>query len=534
MSYTLSKKIKPNLVDTNVIKYYLKQSKPEMPKVNQIEPLSEYSKLLSKLFKKVSNFIIDNIGLIVVLMILNYLLWKRYKWYTRKNKKKRKNYEINDNILEYDDPINIDFIKKDNSEIYKENKFKYDTLNVKSINNKSMDYENSNNEIKPNSNLNPLLNDHGRYPQYQPKRGDALVPQQPLNLFQSNDNILANDTQSDNLVSIDTKEIDNQPQVEIYNDQNNEQIQQLQQQLQMVSNQVAKQQMLFQQKLIEIQQQKQIEIQQAQQAAINQLLQHQQSQKANEKYITDKPVYTHREQMKRHQSQKGPIKNKIDSNHKLDPADLQNMLKVLPNIKNNTQIYQPQHMPQQHMPQHMPQHIQHMPQQMPQHIPQQMQQQQMQQQQMQQQQMLQQQMQQQMLQQQMQQQQMQQQQIQQQQMQQQQKQHMQQPQIAQVQIPQNYKPQIYQQNNKQQPQIYKPQVQQQNIQQQVQQNIEMQPKSSIQEKLDNNLKIMMEKRQNKEEKITKEETEEEIKPYLDNFLGDSEVYVSGTSSYALL
>ena len=92
-------KVKPSLVDTNIITQMhmiKKQSGGDTPVIN---------KIVNKFTTDISSFVTNNFWLLLILFVLLYFLWCRYRWYTNylKEQELKEREKIKRKKQEYDE-----------------------------------------------------------------------------------------------------------------------------------------------------------------------------------------------------------------------------------------------------------------------------------------------------------------------------------------------------------------------------------------------------------------------------------------------
>jgi hypothetical protein len=91
-----NKKIKPLLVDQNIIGEYMKEKMITQMKTSGVAQQSELQKLLIKIFYNVVNFVYHYFFILIILIGIGYYLYKRYVWYqeikTKQSSDKMKKY----------------------------------------------------------------------------------------------------------------------------------------------------------------------------------------------------------------------------------------------------------------------------------------------------------------------------------------------------------------------------------------------------------------------------------------------------------
>ncbi len=76
-----NRKIKPTLVDQNIIGEYMKEKVISQMKTSGVAQQSELQKLLTKIFYNIVNFIYHYFFIITIFIGIGYYLYKRYVWY---------------------------------------------------------------------------------------------------------------------------------------------------------------------------------------------------------------------------------------------------------------------------------------------------------------------------------------------------------------------------------------------------------------------------------------------------------------------
>jgi len=81
-----NKKLKPNLVDQNIINEYINKNPIKI--IYEIKEPSESYKILQKILKCTLTFLYNYLIIILIILIITLYLWKRYLWYQEIKKKK--------------------------------------------------------------------------------------------------------------------------------------------------------------------------------------------------------------------------------------------------------------------------------------------------------------------------------------------------------------------------------------------------------------------------------------------------------------
>jgi hypothetical protein len=112
MTFILSKKSKPKLVENNILNQLSKQNllKKQMNIVNSEK--TKYKLLLNTAHDKCIDFLTNYFWIILIIIVIIYILWCRYKWYQESLKKK--------NFTYFDDDYTLQYNKNDN---YEQNKY---------------------------------------------------------------------------------------------------------------------------------------------------------------------------------------------------------------------------------------------------------------------------------------------------------------------------------------------------------------------------------------------------------------------------
>jgi hypothetical protein len=76
-----NKKLKPTLIDQNIIGEYMKEKMLTQLKVSGVQTQSELQKLSTKIFYNVVNFIYHYFFIIIIFGAIGYYLYNRYLWY---------------------------------------------------------------------------------------------------------------------------------------------------------------------------------------------------------------------------------------------------------------------------------------------------------------------------------------------------------------------------------------------------------------------------------------------------------------------
>lgn len=100
MSYSLSKRIKPKLVDPSIMMSLVKRTQPPSVVVPQQPGVMDI--MLKKIHENILLFLIEYFWVIVIIFAITYMLWKRYCWYQKSNlkkKKKQKKYDKNELLI---------------------------------------------------------------------------------------------------------------------------------------------------------------------------------------------------------------------------------------------------------------------------------------------------------------------------------------------------------------------------------------------------------------------------------------------------
>jgi hypothetical protein len=99
-----NKKIKPLLIDQNIIGEYMKEKMMSQMKVSGVPQQSELQKLLTKIFYNIVNFVYHYFFILLVFIGIVYYLYKRYVWY-QEIKTKQGTTHNSDKIKKYFDDI---------------------------------------------------------------------------------------------------------------------------------------------------------------------------------------------------------------------------------------------------------------------------------------------------------------------------------------------------------------------------------------------------------------------------------------------
>jgi len=76
-----NKKLKPTLIDQNIIGEYMKEKMITQMKVSGVQTQSELQKLSTKIFYNIINFIYHYFFIVGIFLTIGYYLYKRYVWY---------------------------------------------------------------------------------------------------------------------------------------------------------------------------------------------------------------------------------------------------------------------------------------------------------------------------------------------------------------------------------------------------------------------------------------------------------------------
>jgi len=95
-----NKKIKPTLIDQNIIGEYMKEKMMSQIKTSGVAQQSELQKLLTKIFYNIVNFVYHYFFILLVFIGIVYYLYKRYVWY-----QEIKTKQSSDKIKKYFDDI---------------------------------------------------------------------------------------------------------------------------------------------------------------------------------------------------------------------------------------------------------------------------------------------------------------------------------------------------------------------------------------------------------------------------------------------
>ncbi len=91
-----NRKIKPTLVDQNIIGEYMKEKMISQMKTSGVAQQSELQKLLTKIFYNIVNFVYHYFFILLIFIGIGYYLYKRYVWYqeikTKQSSDKMKKY----------------------------------------------------------------------------------------------------------------------------------------------------------------------------------------------------------------------------------------------------------------------------------------------------------------------------------------------------------------------------------------------------------------------------------------------------------
>jgi len=99
-----NKKIKPLLIDQNIIGEYMKEKMMSQMKVSGVTQQSELQKLLTKIFYNIVNFVYHYFFILLIFIGIVYYLYKRYVWY-QEIKTKQGTKQGTDKIKKYFDDI---------------------------------------------------------------------------------------------------------------------------------------------------------------------------------------------------------------------------------------------------------------------------------------------------------------------------------------------------------------------------------------------------------------------------------------------
>ena len=102
-----NRKIKPSLIDQNIIGEYMKEKILSQIKVSSIQTHSELQKLSTRIFYNVVNFFYHYFFIIGIFLMIIYYMYKRYVWYQEIKKiQVQKQKQVQDqNIKKYFDDI---------------------------------------------------------------------------------------------------------------------------------------------------------------------------------------------------------------------------------------------------------------------------------------------------------------------------------------------------------------------------------------------------------------------------------------------
>lgn len=95
-----NRKIKPTLVDQNIIGEYMKEKMMSQIKTSGVAQQSELQKLLIKIFYNIVNFVYHYFFILLIFIGIGYYLYKRYVWY-----QEIKTKQSSDKIKKYFDDI---------------------------------------------------------------------------------------------------------------------------------------------------------------------------------------------------------------------------------------------------------------------------------------------------------------------------------------------------------------------------------------------------------------------------------------------
>jgi len=150
MTFILSKKSKPKLVDISILNQITKQNLLKKQIINSEK--SKYQLLLNTIHDKCIDFITNYFWIIIIFIIIIYILWCRYKWY-QESLKKKFTYFDDDYTLQY----NLNNQNKYNLNNQKHNH--NDNYQLHNLNNQK---HNHNDKYQQN-NLNNQKHNHNKY-----------------------------------------------------------------------------------------------------------------------------------------------------------------------------------------------------------------------------------------------------------------------------------------------------------------------------------------------------------------------------------
>jgi len=88
MTFILSKKYKPKLVDNNILKQITKHNLLINQLTNVNSDKSKYQILFNNMHDKCIDYLTNYFWIILLIIIIIYILWCRYNWYQKSLKKK--------------------------------------------------------------------------------------------------------------------------------------------------------------------------------------------------------------------------------------------------------------------------------------------------------------------------------------------------------------------------------------------------------------------------------------------------------------
>jgi len=158
MTFILSKKSKPKLVDNNILNQITKQNllKKQINDVNYEK--SNYQLLLTKIHDKCIDLLTNYFWIILIIIVIIYILWCRYKWYQESLKKKHFTYFNNNNDILQHDILQHDILQYNQKHKVNNIYNKYNHNDNKQIKKKDYQQNTEINQFDLNNQLNQYAN----------------------------------------------------------------------------------------------------------------------------------------------------------------------------------------------------------------------------------------------------------------------------------------------------------------------------------------------------------------------------------------
>jgi len=188
MTFILSKKSKPKLVDNTILNQITKQNVLKKQMINDNSEKSKYQLLLTTIHDKCIDYLTNYFWIILIIIVIIYILWCRYKWY--QDSLKINNDNLSNNQYKYNDIyFDNDYTSQYNhNDVYQQNKY---NLNNQYTNKNQHKY-NLNNQYNDNLSNNQhkynLSNNQHKYNLNNKNKYNLTNNQNKYNLNNNNQN----------------------------------------------------------------------------------------------------------------------------------------------------------------------------------------------------------------------------------------------------------------------------------------------------------------------------------------------------------